>query len=122
MKAKESVDTMLAASARPQNTKSDGVILQSGNRRHIPVNPTGERTKLGEYYEQKAMLSCLLEVLVQHKPRFVKAMLNTSKCEMARSGLSDVMTPRITSKNLQSSVKASTPVSREITLCKSLLR
>ena len=53
MKAKESIDTMLAASARPQNTKSGSVILRSGNRRHILVNPTGQRTKLGDYYDQK---------------------------------------------------------------------
>ena len=53
MKAKESVDTMLAANARPQNTKSGSVIFRSGNRRHILVNPMGERTKLGEYYEHK---------------------------------------------------------------------
>ena len=31
------------------------MILRSGNRKHILVNPTGERTNLGEYYEQKTI-------------------------------------------------------------------
>ena len=52
-KARQSIDQMLQASATPQNTKSGSVILRSGNRRHILVNPTEERTKLREYYEQK---------------------------------------------------------------------
>ena len=53
LKAKESVDNMLSANARPQTTKSGSVILKSGNRRHTFVSTTTERTQLGEYYEQK---------------------------------------------------------------------
>lgn len=52
-KARESMDSMLTADATPQTAKSGSVILKSGNRRHILVSPIRERTKLGEYYEQK---------------------------------------------------------------------
>ena len=52
-KAKESIDNMLAANARPQNTKSGSVILKSGNKRHKLLTSQGERTALGSYYEQK---------------------------------------------------------------------
>ena len=45
---------MLTADVNPHNTKSGSVLLKSGNKRHILVNTTGERTALGEYYEQKS--------------------------------------------------------------------
>ena len=54
MKAKESVDIMIAASDRPQNIKTGSVILKIGNKRHPLESTTRERTKLGEYYEQKS--------------------------------------------------------------------
>ena len=44
---------MLTANVKLHNTKSGSVLLKSGNRRHTLVNTTGERTALGEYYEQK---------------------------------------------------------------------
>ena len=56
LKTKQSIDVMLAANARPQSTKSGSVILKTGNKRHTLVNTTGERTALGEYYEQKTSL------------------------------------------------------------------
>ena len=42
---------MLTANAKPQ---SGSVILKSGNKRHTLLNSQGERTALGEYYEQKS--------------------------------------------------------------------
>ena len=45
---------MLTANVKLHNTKSGSVLLKSGNRRHTLVNTTGERTALGEYYEQKS--------------------------------------------------------------------
>ena len=45
---------MPTANAEPQSTKSGSVILRSGNRTHTLVSTTGERTKLGGYYEQKS--------------------------------------------------------------------
>ena len=45
---------MLAGNARPQSTKGGSVILKTGNKRHTLVNNQGERTALGEYYEQKS--------------------------------------------------------------------
>ena len=45
---------MLAANARPQTTKSGSLILKSGNKRHQLLTSQGERTALGEYYEQKS--------------------------------------------------------------------
>ena len=50
----QSIDDMLAANARPQNTKSGSVILKSGNKRHTLLTSQGQRTALGEYYEQKS--------------------------------------------------------------------
>ena len=47
---------MLTANVKLHNTKSGSVLLKSGNRRHTLVNTTGERTALGEYYEQKSSL------------------------------------------------------------------
>ena len=47
---------MLTANVKLHNTKSGSVLLKSGNRRHTLVNTTGERTALGEYYEQKTSL------------------------------------------------------------------
>ena len=54
LKTKQSIDNMLAANARPQSTKSGSVILKTGNKRHTLLNSQGERTALGEYYEQKS--------------------------------------------------------------------
>ena len=45
---------MLAANVKLHNTKSGPVLLKSGNRRHTLVSTTGERTALGEYYEQQS--------------------------------------------------------------------
>ena len=53
-KAKQSIDSMLTGNAKPQNTKGGSVILRSGNKRHTLVTTTGEKTKLGEYYEGKS--------------------------------------------------------------------
>jgi len=53
VKSTASIDQMLQPSATPQNTQSGSVILRSGSRRHILVNPRGERTNSGEYYKQK---------------------------------------------------------------------
>ena len=45
---------MIAANAKPQNTTGGSVILKSGNKRHTLLNSQGERTTLGEYYEQQS--------------------------------------------------------------------
>ena len=48
-KAKESIDTMLAAGVTPRNTKGGAVILKgAGARYHQLVGTTGEKTRLGE--------------------------------------------------------------------------
>ena len=52
-KLQQSIDTMLAANAKPQSTKGGSVILKSGNKRHTLLNSQGQRTALGEYWEQK---------------------------------------------------------------------
>ena len=54
LKLQQSIDTMLAANAKPQSTEGGSVILKSGNKRHTLLNSQGERTTLGEYYEQKS--------------------------------------------------------------------
>ena len=54
LNAKQSIDQMLTANVNLHSTKSGSVLLKSGNRRHTLVNTTGERTALGEYYEQKS--------------------------------------------------------------------
>ena len=53
LRAKQSVSTILAANARPQNEKSGSVILiESWNKRQTHGTTTGERTQLGRYYEE----------------------------------------------------------------------
>ena len=52
-KAKQSMDQMLEASARPQSTQSGSVILKSENRRH-PRKHSSKITNAGEYHERQA--------------------------------------------------------------------
>ena len=53
-KGKESLDSLLAAGSVPRNTKGGAVILKGqGARYHQLVGTTGEKTRLGEYYETK---------------------------------------------------------------------
>ena len=54
LKAKQSIDNMLATNARPHSTKSGSVVITGGNKRHTLLNSQGERTALGEYYEQRS--------------------------------------------------------------------
>ena len=53
-KAKESIDNMLAAGIKPQNTKNGAVILKTAGRYHQLVGTSGVKTRLGEYYEQQS--------------------------------------------------------------------
>ena len=52
-KATESIDNMLVAGNTPRDTKGGSVILGQGARYHQLINTTGEKTRLGEYYETK---------------------------------------------------------------------
>ena len=53
-KAKQSIDTMLAAGVTPRDTKGGAAILKgAGARYHQLISTTGEKTRLGEYYESK---------------------------------------------------------------------
>ena len=113
---------MVAANARPQTTKGGSVVLKSGNKRHTLVSTTGERTNLGEYYEQKTANELPGGWVIRLKLRFVKATLNTSRCEMGRSVLSADTTQLTTTISLQSLARLFVLVSRETMLCKSLLR
>ena len=45
---------MLTANVSPHSTRSGSVILRNENKRHTLISTTGERTTLGEYYEQKS--------------------------------------------------------------------
>lgn len=54
-KAKESIDTMLAAGVTPRDTKGGAVILKGqGVRYHQLISTTGEKTRLGKYFEDKS--------------------------------------------------------------------
>ena len=53
-KAKESIDNMLAAGVTPRDTKGGAVILKGqGARYHQLISTTGEKTRLGKYFEDK---------------------------------------------------------------------
>ena len=85
LKLQQSIDTMLAANARPRSTKGGSVILTSGNKRHTLLDSQGERTALGSYYEQKSSDELPVGGFSQHKLRFAKATQSSSQCEMAKS-------------------------------------
>ena len=53
LKAKRSVDAMLAQSKQHVVSKSGSVTLKDGARYHQLVTIAGNKTKLGRYYEQK---------------------------------------------------------------------
>ena len=52
-KAKESIDSMLAAGVAPRDTRGGAVILKTGARYHALVTTAGDKTKLGTYWEEK---------------------------------------------------------------------
>ena len=45
---------MLAAGVTPRDTRGGAVILKTRARYHQLISNTGEKTRLGEYYEAKA--------------------------------------------------------------------
>ena len=53
-KSKASIDSMLSSGVEARNTKGGAVILKGqGARYHTLLSTTGEKTRLGEYYETK---------------------------------------------------------------------
>ena len=122
LKSQQSIDTMLAANARPQNTKSGSVILKSGNKRHTLLTSQGERTALGEYYEQKSRDELPVGGFDPTQAPFREGNTEYIKMRSGEDTLSDVMIQLTTTTSSPSSAKVFTLVLREITLCKYLLR
>ena len=127
LKAKESVDNMLAANALPQTTKSGSLILKSGNKRHTLLNSQGERTALGSYYEQKTANELPVGGFDPTQAPYRGAGGNTEYIRM-RNGEERAVRRYDPAENdyrftkLGSPAKASILVSKETTSCKSLLK
>ena len=108
LKLQQSIDTMLAANAKPQSTKGGSVILKSGNKRHTLLSSQGERTALGEYYDPTQA------PFREGNTEFIK-MRNGEESAVRRYD------PAENEYKFTKLGKSFIPVSRETTSCKSLL-
>ena len=83
-KLKQSIDNMIVAGNTPRDTKGGSVILGVGARYHQLVGTTGEKTRLGEYYETKTGQELPVGGFDPRQAHIDKGIRNTSKCATAK--------------------------------------
>ena len=84
-KAKERIDTMLAAGVTPKDTRGGAVILKGvGARYHQLVGTTGEKHAWVNTMKQKQDRNCPLAALTQGKRHIGRGIRNTFRCATAK--------------------------------------